>query len=212
MTRPLVIVGCGGFGRELLSIVRAAALGSGSRWEVRGFVDDDPSEVNLDRVQRLDSRVLGGLDVLARTGATDVLIGVGDNLARQQIAATLDEALVAFPILVHPDATIGAGVDLGRGVIVAPGARLSTNVVCGRHVHIDQNAAVAHDVRIGDFARVSPSASLTGGVHVGAGTLIGAGATLLPGVRIGDNAVVGAGATVVDSVPSGVTVKGVPAR
>jgi maltose O-acetyltransferase len=41
---------------------------------------------------------------------------------------------------------------------------------------------------------------------------IGMGALILPGVRIGDNAIVGAGAVVTKDVPSGVTVKGVPAK
>ncbi|MCA9889156.1 MAG: hypothetical protein KC546_12330, partial [Anaerolineae bacterium] len=43
-------------------------------------------------------------------------------------------------------------------------------------------------------------------------TLVGAGATIAPYCAIGDNVTIGAGAVVINDIPSGVTVKGVPAR
>ncbi len=211
MTRRLVVVGCGGFGREVWSIARALVTG-GARWDVVGFVDDSPSEAAHELVARLGSAVIGDVASIGGLGDVDVVVGIGDATARRRIAALLEGASVQFPVLVHPDTTVGADVELAEGVVVAPGARISTHVSCGRHVHVDQNAALAHDVVVGDFARVSPSACLTGGVEVGPGALIGAGATVLPGVRIGADAVVGAGAVVTRDVRAGEVVKGVPAR
>lgn len=49
-------------------------------------------------------------------------------------------------------------------------------------------------------------------VRIGRNVWIGGGAIILPGVVIGDDAIVGAGSVVTRSVPSGVTVRGNPAR
>ena len=44
------------------------------------------------------------------------------------------------------------------------------------------------------------------------GVLIGAGAVILPNITIGDYATVGAGSIVINSIASGMTVLGNPAR
>ena len=44
------------------------------------------------------------------------------------------------------------------------------------------------------------------------GVYVGTGAIILPGVTVGEQSVIGAGAVVTKSVPSRVTVAGVPAR
>lgn len=211
MTRPVVIIGAGGFGREVVAIVRACAAAGFDR-QIQGVLDDAPSEQNLDRLARLGLQHLGGLDVLAELGPVSLVVGVGDNSVRSRIVTGVDGLDLDFPRFVHPDATLGGDVSIGEGAVLAPGVRLSTNVHCGRHVHIDQNATASHDVRLGDFSRLSPAVCLAGGVVIGDGALIGAGATVLPGIRVGAQAVVGAGAVVVADVAPRVTVKGVPAR
>jgi sugar O-acyltransferase (sialic acid O-acetyltransferase NeuD family) len=207
----LVIVGAGGFGREVFSIV-SALVDDGADWEVVGFADDGPSDEDRRRVAELGSRIVGSVrDVVDRPGCSAV-IAVGSPVARAAICAALEAAQVDFPVLVHPDTTVGAGVTMGAGTVVAPGARLSTNISLGRHVHIDQNATIGHDSTLGDFSRLNPQACVSGAVSVGVGATVGANATILQGLTVGDGAVVGAGAVVTRDVTSGATVKGVPAR
>ena len=114
--------------------------------------------------------------------------------------------------LVHPDATVGLAVELGRGCIVSPGARITSNVVVGPGTQINTGAILSHDDRIGRDVTLSPSATLCGGVVVGDEAWIAAGATILPGVTIGSGATVGAGAVVTTDVAPDSTVAGVPAR
>lgn len=212
MTAPLFIVGAGGFGREVFSIMDALRR-SGSMPGPTGFIDDAPSPADLERVGVLGSRVVGSVDdLLTRTEPFSAVLAIGSATARQTVATRLAHSPVTYPVLVHPDTTIGCDVRLAEGVVVAAGSRLSTNIQVGKHVHIDQNAVVGHDCVLGDYSRLNPQACISGTVTIGPGALIGANATVLPGLEVGDHAVVGAGAVAVRDVGSATTVKGVPAR
>lgn len=212
VTTPLVIIGCGGFGREVFSIVDALNA-DGARWTIAGFVDDAPTVEAKESVDALGSRILG--DVAGLTERPDrfaAVVAVGSPAARLAICQRLSATRVWFPVLVHPHATLGREVGLGDGVVIAPGARLSTAIQVGPHVHIDQNVTVGHDTLIGAFARLNPQACISGSVTLGEQVLVGAAATVLQGRSIGARSVVGAAACVVRDVPPAVTVKGVPAR
>ena len=210
--RPLVIVGCGGFGREVFSIVEALNADK-LRWSIEGFVDDDPTIAAKEAVDALDSQILGDLTTLSTHRATiDAIIAVGVPEARAAIRRRLRTASLNYPVLIHPDATVGRRVDIGEGVVIAPGARLSTAIRLGHHVQIDQNATVGHDTRIGSCTRLNPQACVSGSVSLGESVLVGAGATILQGLSIGSGATIGAAACVVNDVPPRAVVKGVPAR
>jgi sugar O-acyltransferase (sialic acid O-acetyltransferase NeuD family) len=212
VTAPLFIIGAGGFGREVFSIIEA--LESLDRMpHPAGFIDDDPSTADVARVHALGSRIVGSVDDLARrTEPFSAVLAIGSAFSREAIASLLAHSPVTFPVLVHPDTTMGCDVRFAEGAVVAPGCRLSTNIDVGRHVHIDQNAAVGHDSRLGDFSRLNPHACVSGTVTIGRGALIGANATVLQGLDVGDEALVGAGSCVVTDVAPGTVVKGVPAR
>lgn len=211
MTAPLFIIGAGGFGREVFSIIEA--LENSGVPHPAGFIDDAPSAADMDHVGALGSQVVGSVaDLIGRTEPFSAVLAVGSASAREAIARRLAQSPVTFPVLVHPDTTIGSKVRLAEGVVVAAGSRLSTNIDVGRHVHIDQNAAVGHDCHLSDFSRLNPQACVSGAVTIGRGALVGAGATVLQGLDVGDGATIGAGAVVTRPVPSTATVKGVPAR
>ncbi len=212
MTTGLVIIGCGGFGREVFGIV-AAVNAAGGDWTVEGFVDDGPSPHDQKAVAALGSVLLGTVDdLVGRAEPATVIVAIGSPSVRRRITERLAGVDVTYPTLVHPDATVGSDVILGSGTVVAPGARLSTAICVGRHVHIDQNVAVGHDTVIADFARLNPQACISGSVSIDTEALIGANATVLQGLRVGAGATVGAGGVVVRNVAPHCTVKGIPAR
>jgi len=212
VTAPLFIVGAGGFGREVFSII-VALESSSTVPHPAGFIDDAPSTANLDLVDALGSQVVGSVDDLVRrTEPFSAVLAIGSASARENVAGLLAGSPVTFPVVVHPDTTMGCDVRLAEGVVVAAGGRLSTNIQVGKHVHIDQNAVVGHDCKLGDYSRLNPQACVSGAVTIGRGVLVGANATVLQGLDVGDHAIVGAGALVAHPVGPATTVKGVPAR
>lgn len=211
MTQPLVIVGAGGFGREVIAIA-AAVNRVAPTWEIIGVLDDDPAPTNLAGLAAIGTPLLGALDLLPgliADGAHAVL-GIGSPTIRARIDAAHPSAVWAT--LVHPDATIGPDVHLAPGTVVAPGARLSTSIHAGRHLHVDQNVTVGHDSTVGDHVRLNPQACISGAVTIGPRAVVGAAAVVLQGLSLGADSVVGAGAVVLHDVAPSTTVKGVPAR
>ncbi|MGA5301785.1 acetyltransferase [Nucisporomicrobium flavum] len=213
MSESLIIIGCGGHGREIYGVVQAINELSEKPRKVLGFLDDSPNEVNLGRLKRLGVPFLGDVGQLECMGGDKrYVIGIGDPRVRASVAARIGDKQLAAAPLVHPAATVGLGNEFSNGTVLLAGARVTTNVKIGAHVHINQNATVGHDNIIEDFVQVNPLAAISGDCSIGRESLIGTGAAILQGLSVGERATVGAGACVVRSVAAGQVVKGVPAH
>jgi sugar O-acyltransferase (sialic acid O-acetyltransferase NeuD family) len=211
VSEPVVIVGCGGYGREVAAVISAVNDAGGDSWKIAGFLDDAPTESNLRCLDRLGIAWLGPGSLL---GQLDVhyVIGIGDPRTRADVAAKLDHLGRPAARLIHPAATVGPATDLADGVVVFAGARITTNVTLGRHAHVNLNATVGHDAVLAEFVQVNPLAAISGNCTIGREALIGTNASILQGRTVGDRATVGANACVVRDASAGTTVKGVPAR
>jgi sugar O-acyltransferase (sialic acid O-acetyltransferase NeuD family) len=204
----LVIVGAGGFGREVLDLVRDINSTSAS-FDFLGFLDD--GEIDASLLRRLGASLLGPTSRLADLESSYV-IGIGTPEPRRRIDALARSWGRAAVTLRHPSATIGRDVRIGDGAVIAAGARLTTNIGVGRHAHVNLNCTIGHDTIVGDFATLYAGVHLGGGVVVEEGAALGTGCVILPNVRVGRGAVVGAGAVVVRDVAPDTTVVGTVAR
>ena len=209
MTKTYVIVGAGGFGREVLCWALDVCLGTSD--SVRGFVDDAPAR-GLDPNRVDTAPLLGTIDGFA-PGPDDVaLLAVAGCAARRALADRLMSRGVRIGSLVHPTAVVAATATIGEGAILCPMSLVSAGARVGRCVIVNAATTIGHDTVIGDFTTLSSHVDITGGVTVGEEVLMGSGACILPGLSVGAHCVIGAGATVVRSTPDGVTMYSLPAK
>lgn len=206
---PIVIVGCGGFGREVLDVVEAINAVR-LTYRVVGFLDDRYREES-EMVARRRVPVLGPVSMLAALGH-HYAIGIGSSADRAVIDGAATASGLEAVTLVHPAATIGGDNRIAPGAVVCSGARITTNVTVGRHLHLNLNSTIGHDCLVGDHVTINPSVNVSGNVVLGARVNMGTKSVVIPGITIGEDAVIGAGAVVVRPVPAGVTAVGVPAR
>lgn len=204
----IVIVGAGGHGRELASLV-AGLDAPDPAVRVAGFVDDDPGDP--DRLERLGLAILGDVSWLA-ANPRPFALGIGTSSTRRAIAARLEAAGCEPVGLVAASASVGLDVRLGPGAVVHEHATITTNVTIGAHSHLNVGCAVQHDSIVGQFVQMSPSVFINGDCVVEDDVFIGTGAIVTRGVRIGAGARVGAGSTVLDDVAPNSLVVGTPAR
>jgi serine O-acetyltransferase len=121
------------------------------------------------------------------------------NRDRRDFAYYLQcRASAAFQCDIHPAARIGRGIFLDH----------ATGLVVGETAVIEDDVSMLQDVTLGGTGKED------GDRHpkIRQGVLIGAGAKILGNIEVGHCARIAAGSVVLKSVPSNVTVAGVPAK
>lgn len=205
---PLLLVGAGGFGREVAALVETLNQ-QALTWNLRGFVDDDPA---LHDTVVMEIPVRGDVDWLTRQTGLSVSLTIGDGSARRAVAHRLTDTDLQPATLVHPTVSVHRTVALGPGTILCQGAAPTVDVQIGPHAVLDQHCTVGHDAVLDAFVSLRPGARISGSAHLEQAVTVGAGAVVLPKVTIGAGTTVGAGAVVTDDLPPDCTAVGVPAR
>lgn len=215
MATPLVILGAGGHGRELLDIVKdinGQPIGDSllERFDFLGFIDD--GEPDMERLSRIDARFVGptsGLENLP--SGCKYAIGIGSGTVRRRLDAAATAVRLEPATLVHSSATIGADVRIAPGAVICAQVSVTTNVSIGRHAHINRNSAVGHDVILADYSTVNPLCAISGEVTVGKEAMVGTNSAINQGLTIGRGSIIASGSAVTRNVSNYTLVAGVPA-
>jgi sugar O-acyltransferase (sialic acid O-acetyltransferase NeuD family) len=207
MTHPVLIIGAGGWGRDVLAQMQGDPA-CGTQWRPVGFLDTRPQM--LDGLG-CDLAIVGSPLAYQPQDEERFVCAIGDPHSRQRYAQPLLAQGAQFiPILTG--AFLSPRVHIGQGCFLSHRVQLSPDVWLGDFANVHANTMLGHDVHVGDYAQIGAMTFVGGGARIGERAIVHPHATILPGIQIGDSAVVGAGAVVVKDVPAGASVFGNPAR
>ncbi len=207
------IVGCGGFGREIMPIVRETVERAGTNVRLVFVETDRPSRSAVNGYPVLSEKEFLAADDQEK----HFNIAIADSRVRERIAARFIEAGARAIAVRSLQATIYEANKIGEGSIICAGSIVTSNATIGRFFHCNIQSYVAHDCFVGDFVTFAPRVACNGNVVVEDHAYVGTGALIREGkkdrpLRIGKGAIVGMGAVVTKDIPAGETWVGSPAR
>ena len=210
MIKKYVILGAGGFAREVLDIFEASRE-AGQNCEVLGYL--------VDAQYGLPGPIINGKPILGdfgwlteRAREVQVLCGVGDPIARKRLVERARDCGARFGNIIHPSAILTKHITFGEGIVIAAGCILTNQIRIGDQVHINLDCTIGHDCVLEDYTTLAPGVHVSGGVTLGEGCQIGTGASIVEKKRIGAWSLIGAGGVVITDIPRDSTAVGVPAK
>jgi len=213
-SKRVAIVGAGGFGREVLWLIRECnehAIGKTGQplYQIAGFITNETKKYDD---QLCDVPILGSYDWFLTNRDAYAVCAIGNPRTRQWVIRQLSNFGVRYFDIIHPTVRMSKYVEIGEGSIICAGAILSTQIKVGKHVHVNLNSTIGHDVIIEDFSTIAPGANVSGNVFIGQGCDIGTNSSIIQGLNIGRGATIGAGSVVNNDVDENTVVVGVPAK
>lgn len=206
--KHLVIIGAGGFGREVHNMA-PFCRGYGEEFVIKGFINDI--------TDALDG--FGGYAPIIGTikdympQEDDVFIcAIGDIAGRKKCVNMLLERGAEFIRLIDKRADWARNTVVGKGCILCSRVGISCDCKIGDFTVFQDECLVGHDTRIGDFCHFHARAFIAGRVEIGDNVHVGPYALVHPGKKVGADATIGAGSFVIRNVKSGCTVYGNPAK
>lgn len=202
----LILVGAGGFGRELY-FWAGDCHQAGTLPALAGFIDDVMQEM-----PGYDLPRLGGVQDYTPASGDLFLVALGEPAKKRRVVESLQARGGRFATLRHPTTTVVRTASIGEGVIMCPYTMAMPDARIERFVTLINYSGIGHDSVCGEFTTLSSLVDVTGNVRIGRDVMIGSGARILPKLTVGDRATVGAGSIVVRSVKPGMTVFAAPAK
>lgn len=205
--KELIIVGAGGFGREVLQWVKDSNR-KNRRWVIKGFLSESPCDLDG---YICDFNILSSVRDWTPAANQEFLIAIGSPSLKEKVVNEMHDKGAIFTTLIHPTAQVSEFVEIGEGTIICPNAEVSPNVSIGKYCTI-LNAGIGHDVVIGDYSTISGGCFINGNVKIGKRVMAGSGVLIVPGRVIGDDVTLGIGSVIIRNVAAGVAMFGNPAK
>jgi len=203
----ILVVGAGGFGREVVQWARDAWAGQASL--IAGFLSADKDHL---QGHSCPLGIMASPDDFFPEPGDGFLLAIGIPETRRRVAEALKSRKAQFLTLVHPTAIVAPTATIGPGSILCPYSILSDAARIGECVLMNYHSSLGHDASAGDYAVLSPSAALGGHAHVAEDVFLGMHASVGPGRRIGARSKVSANSCALSDAPADSIVYGAPGR
>jgi sugar O-acyltransferase (sialic acid O-acetyltransferase NeuD family) len=207
----IVIVGAGGFGREVYHWARP--LFESHNYRFKGLIDDKPSpkDASEDYLKVLGT-IRSGENQYKITETDRFVYAIGNIDIRKEILTELKGNGAEFITLIHPTAIIAETARIGEGVVVCPFALISDRAIISDFAMINFYASCAHDSVVGKYSILSPYATMNGHSELEEEVLLGTHATVTAQAKIGAGSKINANSVAMNSVPPNSFVYGVPGK
>lgn len=211
MPKDIVIVGAGGFAREVAWLIESINFDN-PMWNLIGYVEKSSDDIGKKIGKH--SVIMCENDLINYQGELYCVIAIGNPKILDKVASILQtNKNLVFPNLIHPGVLWHAErVEIGIGNIICAGNILTTDIRIGNFNILNLSSTYGHDIVIGNFNVINPGVNLSGSTIIADRCLIGTGAVILENLHIGNDVRVGGGAVVTKDVSENLTVVGVPAK
>ena len=208
--KQLVIIGAGGFGREVADTIERINQHE-HQYDVLGYADDNQALWNT-KINGL--KVLGGKEWLkefSRDRHIFAVMAIANATVKRSLADYLN-GCIQWENIIDPSAIISPYAEMGIGNIVQPFVVIGPNTKIGNHCMFNLRTNMGHDAKTEDFISAMSMCDITGGVFIKEGSYLATSVAIVPGVVIGKNAFICAGSVVLKDVEDDAQVIGYPAK
>lgn len=208
--KKIAIIGAGGLGREVASIIKSINE-IDPQWEMIGFFGDFQT---LKGTSNEYGPILGSIEEMNQIDEQlHVVIAIGKGESILKIRNRINHEKFIFPNIVHPT-TLFMDKDttqMGEGNVFSAHCIVSCAVEIGSYNVFNTRVTLGHDDKIGNYNIFSPNVHMSGNISIGDLNYFGFNSGVIQGRKIGSNNILGAGSILLRNVKDGNTYMGNPA-
>lgn len=202
----ILIIGAGGFGREVLDTLNFINQ-SKSSYNILGFIDNAvPKGSQINEIE-----VLGDDGEIQNYPDAGLVIAIGSPHVRQIYFERYFNSHT-FPIIIHPTALVSNFSEIGDGTIIQAFCIVASNAKIGYGVSINARSGVGHDVKVGNYCSIQSFCDITGNNNVGELCYLGTGVKIIPNLKIASGSYLCAGTVVFKDISVASKVLGNPGK